>query len=995
MSACHAFLRAFGASLCLAMAGESRAISPDNPPAADNSVAAELAAFQVHEDFAISLFADETLGIANPIAIQWDARGRLWVLCTQVYAQAKPGGIPDDKLFILEDTDGDARADRSTVFSRGLEMPTGFALGHGGVWVGEGADLLHLRDTDGDGRADERRVVLSGFGTGDTHQNISNFVFDSGGFLYFTQGLHSFSQVETAWGVARGDTAGFWRFDPRVERLAPFGFPSMVSQNPCGVALDRWGALLVKSNGPHLCFATPALIPTTHPRELMVHGQVGQTPGKSMGGAIVESAHLPGWIQNHAIIAGYFAREVSAIPLVEEGSGFAVSAPVRLVYGGHESFRPVDVLQGPDGAIYVADWFNPIINHYQVSLRHPDRDYTHGRIWRLAAKGRAPVARQDLSKLEPEHLFAQLRSGERWTREQARRRLAADPDSKNIAAKLSAWIATLNPSDPSDTLALVEAAGVLESFGVLLPAVLDKLQASTEARARAVAARIIGRALESLPDSTARLTKLLADPHPRPRLEAVVACANQSGAGALKLALTVLDRDVDRFIDYALRQAVFALETEWRAALAADIQYFGDHNRLAFVLEARGGEPAAEFARAALAAGAGDAVRERLLVVLARVGNGADLSAVLEHAAAHRSLPLLQALVSGWDDRRVKPAASAETALRSLLAVDAPAIRIAALRLAGFWKTAGVAETVERLALAAAEADDIRAAALQSFAALRGVKAAPALRALVEGGKARPGVRQASLAALVVADMASAAQTAASLAARSGAADGAAAIITPLLSRSGGPAAMAAALEKSGVKPDARVAQALLTAMNQTGRSDAVLTPLLNRAIGIQTGVLEYDPKRVQALAATVRSGQGDPVKGRKIYELPQLSCVACHRIGDAGGVVGPPLSAVGAGMPLDQIIESVLWPERQIKEGYQPVSITTKDGRIITGYLERESEDLIWYRNTATPWILPLARKDIATRQSVPTLMPAGLTNSLSEAQLRDLIAYLASLKG
>lgn len=989
-------VRALGAMVFLSAAPDLRAISPDNPPAADNSVAAELAAFQVHEDFTISLFADESLGIAKPVAMQWDERGRLWVLCTQVYAQLKPGATPDDKLFILEDADGDGRADRSTVFARGLNMPSGFALGHGGVWLAEGADLLHLRDTDGDGRADERRVVLSGFGTGDTHQNISSLVFDSGGFLYFAQGLHIFSQVETVWGVVRGDTAGFWHFDPRIERLAPYGFPSMVSQNPRGITFDRWGALFLKSNGPHLCFATPGLIPTTHPRELMVSGRVGETPGKSMGAAIVESAHLPAWIQNHAVIAGYFAREVSAIPLVEEGSGFAVSAPVRLLYGGHESFRPVDILQGPDGAIYVDDWFNPIINHYQVSLRHPDRDYTHGRIWRLAAKGRAPVARTDLTKLATAELFEQLRSPERWTREQARRRLSAHPDPADLTAKLSRWIASLDPASSLDALALVEAAGVLESFGVFPPEVLDRLQGCPDPRARAVAARIIGRAPQPLPDAARRLAALLVDPHPRPRLEAVVACASQPGAASLKLALTALDRKTDRFIDYALRQSVFALEHEWREALAADIHFFGDPARLAFVLETCGGEPAAKFARDALGAEAADDARERLLNVMARVGNAADLNAVLDVAAARGRLPLLDALIAGWEQRPLKPAASPEVALRSLLAAQAPGLRIAALRLAGFWKTAGLADAAEQLAFGSGEPEVVRCAALRSLGALRGPRAAPALRRLIEEGDGRQvAIRRAAMEALVHADLPAAAQTAVGLVSRSREGDGTVALIAPLLGRADGPGALAAAFEKSGAAPDARAAQEMLTALNQAGRSDPALTPMLNRALGIQGGAPTYDPGRIRALAAAVREGKGNPTRGRDVFQLPQLTCVACHRVGDAGGVIGPPLTTVGAGMPLDQIVESVLWPERQIKEGYQPVSLTTKDGRVITGYLERETEDLIWYRNTTTPWILPLSRSDIAIRQSVPTLMPAGLTRSLTEGQLLDLIAYLASLKG
>ena len=99
--------------------------------------------------------------------------------------------------------------------------------------------------------------------------------------------------------------------------------------------------------------------------------------------------------------------------------------------------------------------------------------------------------------------------------------------------------------------------------------------------------------------------------------------------------------------------------------------------------------------------------------------------------------------------------------------------------------------------------------------------------------------------------------------------------------------------------------------------------------------------------------------------------------------------------MPLDQIVESVLWPDRQIKEGFQAVTLTMTSGKVITGYLEREGDDMLFYRNTTTPWILPLEQKDIVERQNMPTLMPAGLTNSLTEAELLDLIAYLASLKG
>ncbi len=989
------FLACLGAIGTGLIATHAIAISPDNPPAEDNSVAAEQASFQVHEDFEVSLFADESLGIANPIAIQWDPRGRLWVLCTLAYAQLKPGELPDDKLFILEDTDGDGKADRSTVFADGLDMPTGFALGHGGAWIAEGPDLVHLRDTDGDDRADHREVVLTGFGTGDTHQNISNLKFDAGGFLYFTQGLHAFSQVETPWGVARGDTAGFWRFLPRVTRLEPFGFPSMTSQNPCGVALDRWGALFIKSNGPHLCFATPALIPTTHSRELMVSGQVGQTPGKSMGGAVVESAHLPDWIQHHAIIAGYFAREVSALPLVEEGSGFAVSKPIRLIYSEHPSFRPVDVLQGPDGAIYVSDWFNPIINHYQVSLRHPDRDYSHGRIWRLSAKNKPPGEVPTLNTLDHEELFARLRSGERWTREQARRLLSDDDgDPSAVTEKLRAWIATdLDPEVPADQLALAEAAGVLESRGAVSSALLDRLQASPNPRVRAVAARIIGRAVEPVPDADERLASLLADPHPRPRLEAVVACANRPGSDSMKLALGALDADdePDRYLDYALGQAVFAREADWKPALEENVDFFGNPDHLAFVLETIGGADAASFAREALEDDLGTAERTRLLAVLARFGNATDLRDAFAEGAENRDADLLAAVVEASEQRRLRPEAPYLPALESLVQSPDEDLGLLGLRLAGLWKATEIADLLPDDTGAASPRRET--AILRARAEILGKAAAPGLRRRLESTD-RPERRTAVMEALLVADATEAARAAVNFLAADG--DEAVPLTRPLLGDTRGAAALAVALEnESAPALDATVAQALLTILNQSGRSDPNLTPILNKIAGIESAAPDYDPERVRKIVAAVRAGEGDPKKGRDVYLTAQLSCVACHRIGDEGGVIGPALTNVGAGMPLDQIVESVLWPERQIKEGFQAVSLTTREGAAITGYLEREDEDLLWYRNTTTPWILPLDKSAIAERRNLPTLMPAGLTHSLDEQQFLDLIAYLASLKG
>src|SRR5437867_10588296 len=163
------FIASFSGALSFVVGASVLAADADDP-------AAELASFQIADGFAVNLFASEKDGVIKPIQLRFDAKGRLWVIGSSVYPQIEPGQTPNDKVLILEDTDGDGRCDRTTVFADGLMIPTGIELGNGGAYIGHGPELLFLKDTDGDGRADARRVLLRGFVTGDNHQNINSFL---------------------------------------------------------------------------------------------------------------------------------------------------------------------------------------------------------------------------------------------------------------------------------------------------------------------------------------------------------------------------------------------------------------------------------------------------------------------------------------------------------------------------------------------------------------------------------------------------------------------------------------------------------------------------------------------------------------------------------------------------------------------------------------------------------------------------------------------------
>lgn len=968
--------------LPLAAAGQKRGGVSVAETAADNSPEAEMASFQLADGYEINLWASEDDGIANPIAIRWDPAGRLWVLTTLAYAQVEPGGQTDDRLLILEDTDRDGVADKTSVWADKLNMPTGFALGHGGVYLAEGEDLNFLEDTDGDGKADSRKTLLSGFGTGDTHQNINSLSWGPAGDLWFAQGLHNLSRVETPWGIVRGEEAGIFRLRVKELKLEPFLMHSMMAQNPWGIAWDRWGAMFVKSNNTEIGYASPGIIPTERYRELMRFGAIGATPGKSMGGEIVESSHLPDDLQKHILVAGYFANRVTATPLVEEGSGFKRMPTKDLLVSSHTSFRPVEVKIGPDGAIYVADWFNPIIGHYQASLRHPDRDRTHGRIWRITAKGRPLVEWQSLADEKPERLVALLNSNEGWTRFQARRSLINHPDSVAVNH-------ALNSAKHSGAIYHLENVHVSEGRNEVDQIYHVGFLNAQEPELRAYVARMIGRWPDQLKQSPVKLLeRAIADSHPRVRLEAVVAASHLDSGEAMKIALRALDQPVDKFIDYALSQCVHALANRWLPAVNSGALTFDKPTHLAYAVRNYGGPGAAELVQQLLESAPEEARRD-LLLTLAEVGDAKALQTAIENLPT--DLDLLLTLHRRHVANRVKPAGDSAKQLEAAISSDDAEIQAAAIHLAGIWNVKSVAERIRAFAENPDTVAKVQHRAFFAMARLEGAKAVEFLGSVANSDPNRSRRRDAA-EALTILGLSFAAGFAADLLADCQSEKEAAAILAPYLSRRGGTDVLAGALQS--VELSKTAAAWISMSLSSAGRSDPELIAIVNQTLGVQAGAPKYSAEFVQKLLAEVNES-GDAANGRKVYESQLLNCVACHKIKGEGGVLGPDLTTVGSGLTADLIIESTLWPNRQLKEGYFSITVHTKDGRIYNGYREREEGGVLWLRDIATQETVPIRTKDIASRDNVGTLMPAGLTSSLSREDLRDLIRFLSELRG
>jgi putative membrane-bound dehydrogenase-like protein len=564
-------------------------------PAASESAAPEkqtamtpeeqLATFTMAEGYEVNLFASERDGVVKPTQFAWDERGRLFVACSPTYPQTRASAKPADYILVLEDTDGDGKADKSSRFAKGLTMVQGVEPGEGGVFVCDFDQIVHLRDTDGDGRTDARRIVFSGFGIGDTHQLVNSISHGPDGSLWFTQGLHAFSRVETPWGIARLDRAGVWRLRPRALRLEGFFGGGMAGANCWGVAVDDFGQVFHKSGDrPEGYWTVPGMVRGANPlgsgsttsadvsyanspEQYHSVGPLFQTSPKTTALDIIGTRALPDDIQGCALIGGYFGAVVELHRFADAGSGFKTTQLPKLMKSSTNAFRPVDVSVGPDGAIYVADWFNPVIGHYQASYADPRRDKIHGRIWRITAGGRAPVKQPNLAAMKPADLLEQLRSPERWTRYQAKR-LLFDALSSDVLKATDDWIAKLAPETPDYERLLLETIGVFEAHESARPELLAKLLAAKDPRVRAYGARVVGAWAEQLPEALQLLHRCVQDENPRVRLEAVVAASYVPNVVAVKVVTAALEMKRDPFLDYAIRQSARALQPHWAPALA-------------------------------------------------------------------------------------------------------------------------------------------------------------------------------------------------------------------------------------------------------------------------------------------------------------------------------------------------------------------------------------------------------------------------------------------
>ncbi|QDU95515.1 Membrane bound L-sorbosone dehydrogenase [Lignipirellula cremea] len=521
-----------------------------------------LKSFTVAEGYVVECFASEVEfpDLQNPVQFTFDGRGRLWVCTMPSYPQYLPPYKPNDKLLILEDTDGDGKADKQTVFADGLHIPTGFELGDGGVYVAQQPNLVFLQDTDGDDKADRREIVLEGFDTADSHHSISAFTWGPGGGLYFQEGTFHHTQVETPYGPDRCVNAGVFRYEPTTQKFETFVSYSFA--NPWGHTFDKWGQNFVADASPGFNYVGAAF--SGHIDYPHKHGTLKQFLVKRVrptcGCEFVSSRQFPAeaqgnYLLNNTIgVQGVLQHKVS-----DDGSGFKAVEIEPLLLSSDRNFRPTDLQFGPDGALYVVDWFNPLIGHMQHSLRDPNRDHSHGRIWRVRYEKNDLLQTPELTPLPLPQLLDQLKAYEDRTRYRARRALRERP-TDDVMAALEVWLGGLDKNDAEYPHHQLEALWVCQHHNVVHKKLLEQVLRSPDYRARAAATRVLCYWRDQLENPLELLKVQATDEHPRVRLEAVRACSFFRTPEALEVALESAALEQDDYLAYTFEETIKQLE---------------------------------------------------------------------------------------------------------------------------------------------------------------------------------------------------------------------------------------------------------------------------------------------------------------------------------------------------------------------------------------------------------------------------------------------------
>lgn len=980
--------------------------------------------FKLPEGFEINLFAAEP-DIGKPMNISFDASGRMWITQSSEYPFRAKEGEGKDKIMILEDTDNDGVADKFTTFADTLNIPIGILPVKDGIVAYSIPYVYKYLDTNRDGRMDGQVKLLGPFKTQDTHGMINNFVRGFDGWIH---ACHGFTNRDTVAGkdghaisMISGNTFRFRPDGGRVEHITNGRI------NPFGLVYDEKGYLYSTD-----CHTSPLyqLIRSADYSQWGKEEEMGfgpdMTPLTNEATALAGIAYYSDEFFPKSFKNNFFVGDVVRSRVFRYAASFDQSNPVGkreedFVLSKDPWFRPVDVKMGPDGAIYIADFYNPIIGHYEVPLDHPKRDHFKGRIWRITYKGRHHP-NQNLMQSGLEELVKTLDHNN-----MLRRMMAMDELSDRIGKDAAPVLEARLQDKKTSSREYIHSLWVLQRLGALTPENIQTAAGHKDADIRLHTMRILA---ERTPDREKYFPLVQAgirdsDPHVRRAATELLSYYPDMESLRMALALRAQVPEKETHFFYTTRMVIRNLlrnESLMQEAAAAqwnenESDYIGD------VLLSVHSETAGNFLLNHLQHSTPSFQRaEGIYRHIARYVSPANLEECI-HTAIEKKYPdtmnmlIYQGLQLGITQRgldRNKELDQWGKSLAEKILTQKPFNKDAgsqvlkmqktAADIAGFQQIKPVIEPLKNIVKGVRTEDlsiqgqsglngdivNVKIAALKAIIMLDPTEGGKQVLAIIESNETNPDFQRQIGRLLTGFPDFVAEKIVKNL--KNPSPDLQSGIAYTLSGTSKGKDLLFTEVKNNRIYPGILVQPVVneRILLNINPDQKRILEELTKDVSSIDVERQKEIESRFEKYQKSLSSGTLSAASGKTVF---LQNCAACHRITEEGGEIGPNLDGVSQ-WSAKTLTEKIIEPNRFVSENFRNYTITLKDKRVISGLYRREEGAVTVFADvTGKEFSIP--NKEIVQKTpSRLTLMPDDFRQRLNEKDFGDLVYFLLNPK-
>lgn len=972
--------------------------------------------FELPEGFEIQLFASEP-DIGKPLNIAFDAQGRLWVTQSYEYPFPAEPGEGSDRLSILEDTDGDGKADKFTHFEDTLNIPIGVLPVNDEAFAYSIPNLYRFSDTNGDRQADRSEVVLGAFGHRDTHGMVNNLTRGYDGWIYTCHGFTNTSTIAGADGDSISMTSGnTFRFRPDGSRVEQTTFGQV---NPFGLAFDEWGYLYSTDchTSPIYQLIRGADYPHFGKKEVGIgfgpdSKPMGEESTALAGLVYYAASQFPEEYQNNFYIGDVVTCRVHRNSFEFKGSTPVARAEEDLVKSADPWFRPVDIKMGPDGALYVADFYNSIIGHYEVPLDHPKRDKVRGRIWRITYTGAKNNSENiNLQEKNINELISALDDDNLHIR-----MTAADQLADRFGQQAARPLADKLRSQEITTRQYALALWVLHRTDALSEDMLQTAATHADPQIRTHAMRIIRETDDPQQKYAALAKQALADKSLHAQRAAVEALANYPGEESLELLLAQHSRipEYDNHYRYTLRLMLRNMLRDEPVMQLVMLREWEDQQReaLADVMTGVENQAAGVFLYDFLAKNTGEPehLPDRLSHIIRFVpGSYLSKTVTLARQQAANDPELEFQSFSAVQEGFMQRGDASDTYLKSW------GIALATAILDQYAPATAGTEVSPELGAISPEASEELRLAVELAARFDITSTVTQISSLLQNPTAEAPLRSSAARALLTMDAGTYASQVSEMLMQEQEDDELQRSLISMLGEM--PVAVSTdILENTAQLPPALQREAaMVLASSDEGRlllfekvqggevqGRTLLDPKVKERIlanippeqlatyeALTERVPAIDAERdqlIQTRLAAFESADSVSASGVMVFNR---NCKSCHQVSNDGGMIGPQLSGVG-NWGAEALATKILDPNRNISEAFRTYTIRTRDGKVMTGLFRREEGEAMIFADMGGQEF-SVAKANIAEQKaSRYTLMPDHFGETLGQDDFNALLTYL-----